>query len=118
MTKKILIIAMLTSLSFAEKGKTDRSERRHGMSAEKKAELIEKFDKDGDGKINEEEKNAAREARMNAIFDKADTDKNGAISKDEFKKLALEMKAKRGSRKKGCRSKKGCGCKKEAAVKE
>lgn len=142
MTKNILIIAMLTSLHFAEEGKGDRGERRQRISPERKAELITKFDKDGDGKlnkeelmsafkarkaemiakfdkdgdgsINEEEKKAAREMRVKAIFEKADTDKDGNISLDDFKKIVLEMKGKRGSRKKKC----NCKEKEEGTTKE
>ena len=61
-------------------------------SSEKKAEkpvppaALKKFDKDGDGKLNDEEKaawKAAREAEKKAMLEKYDTDKDGKLSDEE-----------------------------------
>ncbi|MCP5536336.1 MAG: hypothetical protein H7A51_08905 [Akkermansiaceae bacterium] len=55
-------------------------------------ELLKKFDKDGDGKLNEEERAAAKEAmeaRRAAFIKKHDTDGDGKLS-DEEKKAARE----------------------------
>ena len=63
------------------KGKCDR---------ELPAHVIKKFDKDGDGKLNEEERKAAREARQKMIkvnrekmLERFDADKDGKLSEYE-----------------------------------
>jgi hypothetical protein len=59
-TKTLIIAVAMTGLIAgvqAEEGKKDRPERKLPP------EIVEKFDKDGDGKLNEDERKAAREAR-------------------------------------------------------
>ncbi len=54
------------------------------------AEVLAKFDKDGDGKLNEEEAKAAREAmqaRRKEMEAKFDTDGDGKISEEERKAM-------------------------------
>ena len=43
---------------------------------------FEELDADGDGAINKEE--AAVHEQLSALFDSADTDQSGSLSKDEF----------------------------------
>lgn len=47
--------------------------------------LVEKFDKDGDGKVGPEERAAARDEIVEKIFAKHDADGDGKLSKDEFR---------------------------------
>lgn len=50
------------------------------------AGVLKKYDKDGDGKLNEEEKaawQAAKEAEKKAMLDKYDTNKDGKLSDEE-----------------------------------
>ena len=61
-------------------------------------QLIEKFDKDGDGKLNAEERKAAGEARKAEFLKKFDKDGDGKISPEEKKAIAEEMKKKFGDR--------------------
>ena len=61
-------------------------------------QLIEKFDKDGDGKLNTEERKAAGEARKAEFLKKFDKDGDGKISPEEKKAIAEEMKKKFGDR--------------------
>ncbi len=64
--------------------------------------VLKEFDKDGDGKLNEEERQAARTA-MEAKREEArkkmlaefDTDKDGKLSEDERKAMRTAMEAKR-----------------------
>jgi Ca2+-binding EF-hand superfamily protein len=48
-------------------------------------EVIEKFDKDGDGKLNETEMKAAREAHQAEMIKKFDKDGDGKLSPEELK---------------------------------
>jgi hypothetical protein len=54
--------------------------------------LLEKFDKDGDGKLSEEERAAARDAIIDRIFQKFDADGNGQLSKDELRAALKELR--------------------------
>jgi hypothetical protein len=65
-------------------------------------EILKEFDKDGDGKLNDEEAKAAREARQaraeearKKMLEKYDTDKDGKLSEEERKTMRTEMEAKR-----------------------
>ncbi len=78
------------------KGK-DRPKRPHGPPP---AEVLKEFDKDGDGKLNEEERKALQEARKGkmeearkAALQKYDADGDGKLSPDERKKATEERKA-------------------------
>ncbi|OGV70281.1 MAG: hypothetical protein A2283_00265 [Lentisphaerae bacterium RIFOXYA12_FULL_48_11] len=64
-------------------------------------EMLKKFDKDGDGKLSDEEKTAAKAAWDKQMLEKFDKDKDGKLSdeekeaaknarKDEMKKKMLE----------------------------
>jgi Ca2+-binding EF-hand superfamily protein len=55
----------------------------------KHKEMIAKFDKDGDGKLNEEERKAAHAAMEKEMLAKFDKDGDGKLS-DEEKKAARE----------------------------
>ena len=63
-------------------------------------EVLKEFDKDGDGKLNDEEAKAAREAMQarreearKQMLEKYDTDKDGKLSAEEHKKMAEDRKA-------------------------
>lgn len=63
--------------------------------------ILEKFDKDGDGKLSAEEKQAAHDARKEMagerrkeILAKFDTDQNGELSDEEKAKMREEIHAK------------------------
>lgn len=98
MKTKSLIVAMATmgliGISQAEEGKKDRPQRKLPP------EIIEKFDKDGDGELNEDERKAAREAhgdRMKAwrkgMIEKFDKDGDGKLNEEESKAARAEGKA-------------------------
>lgn len=56
-------------------------------------EVVKEFDKDGDGKLNEEERKAAREAREKQMLEKYDADKDGKLSDEERKTAREAMRA-------------------------
>lgn len=63
----------------------------------KKKAILEKFDKDGDGKLSKEEHQAAREARRKRMLEKFDKDGDGKLSEEEraaAKKFHQERKRK------------------------
>lgn len=100
-TRSLIVIAAVIGFAgaaHAEEGERDRPHRKLPP------EIMEKFDKDGDGKLNEEERKAARAARgemmesrrkeMLAKFDKDGdgklNDEEEAAMKEERRKRMLE----------------------------
>jgi len=55
-------------------------------------EVIKKFDKDGDGKLSEEERAAMKEARHKENLAKYDTDKDGKLSDAEREAMRAAKK--------------------------
>jgi hypothetical protein len=53
--------------------------------AARKAEMLQKFDTNKDGKLDDKEREAARDAMITERFKKLDTDGNGVLSLSEFK---------------------------------
>ncbi|MEJ6559901.1 MAG: hypothetical protein QNL71_02450, partial [Akkermansiaceae bacterium] len=49
--------------------------------------MLKKFDKDGDGELNDDEKKAMREAGKAAMIKKYDTDGDGVLSDEEKKAM-------------------------------
>ena len=82
--KLFTAVAVLAGLAVAsgtpEKGKG----KKHRVPPAIK-QLIEKFDTDGDGKLSDEEKEAAREARKAEFLKKFDKDGDGELSPEERK---------------------------------
>jgi hypothetical protein len=66
----------------------------------KKAEMLKKFDANKDGKLDDKEREAARDTMVTERFNALDTDKNGSISLAEFKagKAQMKMRHARGGR--------------------
>lgn len=65
-------------------------------------EVLKEFDKDGDGKLNDEEAKAARTAMQarreearKKMLEQYDTDKDGKLNEEERKKMQEDMQAKR-----------------------
>ena len=88
------VIAGLASASATPEEEEGRKHRGHpGIK-----QLIEKFDKDGDGKLSAEERKAAGEARKAEFLKKFDKDGDGKISTEEKKAIAEEMKKRFGDR--------------------
>lgn len=94
-TTLIMIAAAigLSGVAHAEEGKGER--KPHKLPPE----VIAKFDKDGDGKLNEEEKAAAKAARgeregkmKKEMLEQFDADKDGKLNDDEKAAMREEMK--------------------------
>ena len=88
--------AAIAGLAFASATPEEEGRKHRGHPGIKK--LIEKFDKDGDGKLNAEERKAAGEARKAEFLKKFDKNGDGKISPEEKKAVAEEMKKKFGDR--------------------
>lgn len=63
-----------------------------GFAPEAREKMLKKFDKDGDGKLNEEERKAMMDERK-AMTDKFDADKDGKLNEEERAKLMEHLKA-------------------------
>ena len=100
--KLFTAIAVLAGLAMAsgtpEKGKGKKHPGHPGIK-----QLIEKFDKDGDGKLDEAERKAAGAARKAEFLKKFDKDGDGKISTEEKKAIAKEWGKRRGPRPEGRR---------------
>ena len=62
----------------------------------RKQEMLQKFDTNKDGKLDDNERAAARDAMVTERFKKLDTDGNGQISLSEFKAGREQMRHGRG----------------------
>lgn len=97
-TTTLMIVAAsmgLIAFAQAEETKKERLERKLPPK------VIEKFDKDGDGKLNKEEREAARaehkarmEERRKKALEKFDADKDGKLSEEERKVMKEARRAK------------------------
>lgn len=72
-------------------GKLNKEEREAARAAREK-----EFDKDGDGKLNDEERKAMREDGHKKLLEKFDTDKDGKLSEEERKAIPQRPKGDRG----------------------
>ena len=93
----IAVFAAIVGLASASATPEKEEGRKHRDHPGIK-KLIEKFDKDGDGKLNAEERKAAGEARKAEFLKRFDKDGDGKISPEEKKAVAEEMKKRFGDR--------------------
>ena len=100
--KLFTAIAVLAGLAVASGTPEEGKGKKHRDHPAIK-QLIEKFDKDGDGKISAEERKAAGEARKAEFLKKFDKDGDGKIGPEERKAIAEEFKGRRGHRPEGRR---------------
>lgn len=111
----LFAIAAVISMAHAQAPEGPKGPKGHrkGPHGGPRPEIIAKFDADGDGQLNEEERKAAREAmqerrrakmqeRRQKMLEKFDTDGDGTLSEEE-RKAAREARGKggKGPRKNG-----------------
>ena len=95
--KLFTVIAVLAGLATAS-GTPEKEEGRKHRDHPGIKKWIEKFDKNGDGKLDEAERKAAGAARKAEFLKKFDKDGDGKISPEEKKAIAEEMKKRFGDR--------------------
>src|SRR5262245_43199358 len=83
MLKRIVILSALVCGVAAAQPKTDVDYK--AKHAEMKAKMLERFDANKDGKLDEAERKVMRDVRASELFKRLDTDGNGVLSLDEFK---------------------------------
>ena len=89
----------------AERGERPEGERRgppRGGARQVPKEILEKFDKNGDGKLDEDERKEAQRARRAEFLEKYDKDGDGELSEEE-RKAAMKDRGGRGGRPQGGR---------------
>ncbi len=85
--RKLMLTAMLACLSLPALAADDQAPAPgpgKGLRERIREKAIEKFDKDGDGKLAPEERTAAREAFVNRIMQRFDKDGDGKLSREEL----------------------------------
>ena len=100
--KLFALVAFAAGLAVAS-GTPEKEEGRKDRSKPGIKQWIEKFDKNGDGELDEAERKAAGEARKKMILEKFDKDGDGKLSAEERKAAAEAMKKRRGPRPEGKR---------------
>jgi Ca2+-binding EF-hand superfamily protein len=90
MTLAGLIAVPNTHAQEGNRGGGDRGSRRLPE------ELLKKYDKDSDGKLNDEEMKTFREARAKENLEKYDANKDGKLDEEETKKMEAENPRRRG----------------------
>ena len=98
----IAVLAGLATVSGTPEKELKKKGRGKPVGRPNIAQLIEKFDTDGDGKLSDAEKEAAREARKAEfearraeILEKFDTDGDGKLSPEERKAAIAAARARR-----------------------
>ena len=81
-TTLLFTIALLTSAIGNAQENTDREKGRPGPE-----KIMERLDADEDGKLSKEEASKAKRGRLAEKFDEIDTNSDGFIDLDEFKKF-------------------------------
>jgi hypothetical protein len=101
-TLTMIALALAGSLAVQAQEPAPEGQRERRPNRQMPPEVLKEFDKDGDGKLNEEEAKAAREARQakaeearKKMLEKYDTDKDGKLSDEERKTMRTELEAKR-----------------------
>ena len=89
------LLAASSLAGFAQEEKPDGPPRERRGQRQVPPQVLKEFDKDGDGKLSQEEAKAAREAAQKKMLEKYDKDKDGKLSDEERKTIREEMEAKR-----------------------
>ena len=87
MKTKLMIGMMVFFGIAAASGASGKKEDKKHQEKLRIKQLIERFDKDKDGKLNAEERAAASKARKAEILKKFDKDKDGKLNKAERQEL-------------------------------
>ena len=98
--KLFTVFAVLAGLAMAS-GTPEKEEGRKDRGKPGIKQWIEKFDKNGDGKLDEAERKAAGAARKAEFLKKFDKDGDGKISAEERKAIVEAMKNRRGRKPEG-----------------
>ena len=98
--KKVLLLISVLSLVTGIIAKPEKGGKKPGSGEGRpsREEVMKKFDKDGDGKLNEDERAEARkamEARRAEMIEKFDKDGDGKLNEEE-RKAAMASRTKPG----------------------
>ncbi len=69
-----------------------------GQRSSRRVKILERFDADGDGKLNQQERTAARESRRAKVLEHFDTNGDGVIDASEKEAIKKARKQRRGKR--------------------
>ena len=96
--KLLLTLLTVFSLAFGLTAKPEKGSKGDRSGRPSREEMMKKFDKDGDGKLSDDEKAEIRKAMANRkppahILEKFDKDGDGKLSDDEKAEIRKEMMA-------------------------
>ena len=91
----IALLAASSIAGFAQDEKKPDEGQRERRRGQVPPAVLKEFDKDGDGKLNDEERKAMREAAHKKMLEKYDKDKDGKLNDEERKAMREDMEAKR-----------------------
>lgn len=95
----VSLVFVGSSALFAEEEEDSCSQHSYDKGGPPKG-VIEEFDKDGDGKLSDEEKEAFREAHKQKMLKEFDTNGDGELSQEEHRTMRQKMMQKRWGEKK------------------
>lgn len=90
----LLAASSLAGFAQDEKKPDGEQRERRGGRGQVPPAVLKEFDKDGDGKLSEDERKAAREAAQKKVLEKYDKDKDGKLSDEERKAMREDLEAK------------------------
>ena len=90
-SRTLCILTIAATLGFVSAPGLAKPVDGEGQRSSRRVKILERFDADGDGKLNQQERTAARESRRAKILEHFDTDGNGVLDDDE-KKTAREAR--------------------------
>ncbi|HUT36854.1 MAG TPA: EF-hand domain-containing protein [Planctomycetota bacterium] len=93
--KKLMLVAAIACLALpafaADEGNPAPGPGR-GLRGAIREKVLEKFDKDGDGKLAPEERAAARDALVDRIMQRFDKDGDGKLSREELAQALVALR--------------------------
>ncbi|MFT3992041.1 MAG: hypothetical protein QM680_11585 [Luteolibacter sp.] len=98
-TSLLTLGALFGTLAFAVAQETETAPEKPKHERKVSAEDLQKYDKDGDGKLSDDEKKALKKDRKKEQLEKYDTDKDGKLSDTEKEAMKADRKAHKGGEK-------------------
>lgn len=97
-SRTLCMLTIAATLGFVSTPGLARPVDGEGQRSSRRVRILERFDADGDGKLNGQERTAARESRRAKILEHFDTNGNGVIDLSEREAIGKARMERRGKR--------------------